>query len=377
MHKIKASSHEKTQAPPAQDFFIPELCQTESLLAVLIATELLAIMFSLLHVEGLLPWFLRLSQYSLYMQWIALVSSLAICLSRPWLASLKANVAIMIAVAITPIVAGLIAIAVWYAFVGSELHETVIGVPLSRMLGHTLLIAFIMNAVCLRYIYVLQQWRRRIVLANEARVQALQAKVRPHFLFNTMNTISAVLHEDPHKAENAIIDLCNLLRASLNPEAYGTLQDELALCRSYLGLEQLRLGSRLQVRWQIGDIPENAALPRLTLQPLLENSVYHGIETLVDGGTISIKGSYEQDRIHIEIGNDIGAQQHNRSWQGHHQGLAIAKAGMQRAFGSTVDFSFQQTTEHYLVSIGFPYVKATNMANLDSGKDWNDAYTGS
>lgn len=377
MHKIKTSSHAKLQSSTALDFFIPELCKIESLLVVLIATELLAIMFSLLHIEGLLPWFLRLGQYSLYMQWIAIVSSFAICLSRPWLASIKPTVAMVIATAITPIAAGLVAIVVWYIFDGSELYEAVIGVSLPRMLGHTLLIALIMNAICLRYIYILQQWRQRIVLANEARLQALQAKVRPHFLFNTMNTISAVLHEDPHKAEKAIIDLCRLFRASLNSEADGSLQDELELCRSYLALEQLRLGSRLQVNWQIGNIPENAALPRLMLQPLLENSVYHGIETLIDGGTISISGSYEGNQIHIEIRNDIGRQQPNRSWQGHHQGLAIAKAGMQSAFGSAAKFSYQQASQHYLVSISFPYIEATNTTTSDSEKDWNNADTNS
>ena len=354
MHCGKTKGTAKRQGPE-REFFIPEMCSAENFLVVIVGTELMAIMFILLHVEPLLPRLVRLGQYSLYMQLIAMLSSATLCCGRRWLSGLRTLPAMLISLAVTPAIAGLVAVATWWLLTENELYEAVIGVPLHSLLWHSVFIAFIISAMCLRYIYAVQQWRRRMVHANEARFQALRAKLRPHFLFNTMNTISAMLHDNPQRSEQAITDLCSLLRSALNADENSSLGDELRLCHSYLDLEGLRLGPRLRLEWQIESLPKDAWLPAMSLQPLLENAVYHGIETLVDGGTVSVRGHHEDGRVHIEIRNDTGGHKPERKLQGHHQGQLITQARLRHAFSSGLEFSSEQLDQHYLVRISFPY----------------------
>lgn len=338
-----------------REFFIPEMCSAENFLVALVGTELVAVMFTLLHVEPLLPRLVRLGQYSLYMQLIAMLSAAALCGGRRWLAGLRTLPAMLISLATTPAVAALVALATWWLLTGYELYDAVVGMPLYSLVWHSAFIAFIISAICLRYIYAVQQWRQRIIHANEARFQALRAKLRPHFLFNTMNTISEMLHDNPRRSEQAIADLCSLLRSALNADENSTLGDELRLCRRYLDLETLRLGQRLRLEWQVEALPEDAWLPAMTLQPLLENALYHGIETMVDGGAMSVRGSHEDGRVRIEISNDTSGHRPEPKRQGHHQGQLITRARLQHAFAAGLEFSSEQLDQRYLVRIAFPY----------------------
>ena len=123
---------------------------------------------------------------------------------------------------------------------------------------------------------------------GDGALQALQARIRPHFLFNSMNTIASLTHDQPDLAEQAIENLSDLFRASLAAEASISLQQELELTRSYIDLESLRLGERLEVNWHLPEREPSLNLPALTLQPLVENAIYHGIEPLSSGGSIDI-----------------------------------------------------------------------------------------
>jgi two-component system sensor histidine kinase AlgZ len=139
---------------------------------------------------------------------------------------------------------------------------------------------------------------------SEARLQALQARIRPHFLFNTLNAVLSLIRKDARRAEGAIEDLAELYRMVMaDARNLTTLARELDLTRQYLNLEQLRLGERLVVDWQIADAPRDALVPPLLLQPLVENAVYHGIEPGVDPGTIVIAIRREKDRVHVKLTN--------------------------------------------------------------------------
>jgi two-component system sensor histidine kinase AlgZ len=169
------------------------------------------------------------------------------------------------------------------------------------------LIAALLGAAMLRYFYVLAQWQARLAAVAHAQVEALQARIRPHFLFNSMNTVAALVRVDPAAAERTIEDLCELFRAALGEHDArdGTLGEELALIERYLAIEQLRLGARLRVRRELDDLPRDFPLPRLLLQPLVENAVRHGIQPLRGGGEVVLRGWRQGAALIIEIDNPL------------------------------------------------------------------------
>lgn len=138
----------------------------------------------------------------------------------------------------------------------------------------------------------------------EARLQALTARIRPHFLFNSLNAVLSLIRVDPRRAETALEELAELFRALMRDHReLVPLADEIALCRQYLDLETLRLGERLRVEWEIHDLPEELAVPPLMVQPLIENAVYHGIEPGSAPGTIRIRLARRGDKLHVELAN--------------------------------------------------------------------------
>lgn len=128
----------------------------------------------------------------------------------------------------------------------------------------------------------------------EARLQALQARIRPHFLFNSINAVLSLIRQEPKRAESALEDMAELFRVLMaDNRELVPLAREIELCRQYLGLEQLRLGERLKVEWHIDNMPTDALIPPLVLQPLLENAVYHGIEPRTEPGVVSSSSQFK------------------------------------------------------------------------------------
>lgn len=141
---------------------------------------------------------------------------------------------------------------------------------------------------------------------GEARLAALNARIRPHFLFNSLNAVLSLIRARPQQAEAALESLSDLFRAAMrDPSERVSLADEIALARQYLELETLRLGDRLAVDWNIGQISMGMPIPPLMLQPLLENAVYHGIEPAEAGGTIHIAITQRGDELRIVIANPM------------------------------------------------------------------------
>jgi two-component system sensor histidine kinase AlgZ len=139
------------------------------------------------------------------------------------------------------------------------------------------------------------------------RIQALQSRIHPHFLFNSMNIIASLIGSDPEAAETVVEDLSEVFRASLNEvQDQVSLNDEIDLCRRYLNIEQLRLGARLEVIWDLPeDIPQHVMVPMLTIQPILENAIYHGIQHLPEGGAITIRIRLTPKQVSIKVRNPI------------------------------------------------------------------------
>ena len=220
-------------------------------------------------------------------------------------------------------------------------------------LARTMGIGAIVWALALRYFYVQYQLRKQIVAEAESRYEALQARIKPHFLFNCMNTIASLVRRDPPAAEQVVEDLAGLFRVTLKDrDTRATLAEELDLCRRYLRIEQLRLGDRLRVIWEEGDVPDGIEMPALTLQPLLENAIYHGIERLPEGGTIKLHCETRQDRILIQIDNPVADDTADQT------GNRIAQENIKQriaAFFAAPDlFQIQQHGSHYSVTVTIP-----------------------
>jgi len=282
---------------------LPNFCHWPVVLSVLVLCELFAIIVVLYQLgEMRNPWD-ELALMSLFMQWAGLSCLALLCIGQHLWGHLSAALSGLLSYL------GMLAVILLLSEVS---HLWVLGVltPQSQLehgqfLLRNMAIGAIICALVLRYFYVHRQWTRRILAESEARAQALTARMRPHFLFNTLNTVVSLVRRDPAMAETALLDLSDLMRASLGSAPLVTLEEELALVRGYLGIEQLRLGGRLQLEMRLGAVPGDALLPQLSLQPLVENAIYHGIETLAQGGRVEIEDGREGEQLWIEVRNPL------------------------------------------------------------------------
>lgn len=191
---------------------------------------------------------------------------------------------------------------------------------------------------------------------TEARLQALQARIRPHFLFNSINAVLSLVRSEPRRAETALEDMADLFRVLMaDNRDLAPLQNEIELCRQYLDLEQLRLGARLRVEWHVENMPGDALVPPLVLQPLLENAVYHGIEPSIEPGVLSINIYHVRNEVHMVLRNPY------RKEGSHHSGNKMALGNIRERLHLHFDAEATLKTtvgeKHYEVHITLPYVK--------------------
>ncbi len=188
----------------------------------------------------------------------------------------------------------------------------------------------------------------------EARLQALQARIRPHFLFNSLNAVLSMIRNDPRRAESALEDLADLFRMVMaDNRALVPLAGELELCRQYLGLEKLRLGERLNVVWHIDHMPADALVPPLLLQPLLENAVYHGIEPAEAGGEVVINIFLRERRLYLYLSNPYRRDGNHPG--GNRMALANVRERLALHFDAEAQLDIRVTEGRYQVRIAIPY----------------------
>jgi two-component system, LytTR family, sensor histidine kinase AlgZ len=203
--------------------------------------------------------------------------------------------------------------------------------------------------------YWLQQRARlRSPTATTARLVELQARIRPHFLFNTLNTAIALVRVDPARAEAVLEDLSELFRAALvdgDTQATATLEQEVALARRYLAIEQLRFGDRLQIRWDLDPSGNHARVPPLLLQPLVENAVRHGVEPAAAGGTIRVRTRVRRGQVEIAVVNTVPTE---ASTPGHGIALMNVRERLRLMHDVTADFRAGRDGSLYRVRILVP-----------------------
>jgi two-component system sensor histidine kinase AlgZ len=227
-----------------------------------------------------------------------------------------------------------------------------------QTLLRNLAVCAIAAGLALRYFYVAHQWQANVEAEAQSRVRALQARIRPHFLFNSMNTIASLTRSEPRLAEQAIGDLSDLFRASLREHRERIpLAHEIEIARAYERVERLRLGPRLAVDWQVDGLPMDAPVPALMLQPLLENAVYHGIEPLEKGGTIRVAGRLDGRRVTLTIDNPVAPRVVARR-TGHRIGLENVRQRLELMFPGEAEVEVIEAPERFVVTLRFPALEA-------------------
>ena len=346
-------------------FFLPDFCHARSVFMVVLVSELLALVLSLVKFHSDSFW-LQLGRYSITIQWIALLSTALLCMSRPLLRKLSDLRSGLISYA-------LVLMVTLFVTIGAIMIEGWLQgrLPVSLLehpgLKSNLLVAAILAAIMLRFFYLQAQYRRRIKVAADARLQALQARIHPHFLFNSMNIIASLIPTNPDLAEQVIEDLSDLFRASLAEQrSQVSLGSEIDLCKRYVGIEQLRLGDRLQSEWQLPSNISGVTIPPLTLQPLLENAIYHGIQPLVEGGTVSICVSINEDQCRITVENPLIENSSNPSdnqTKGNNIALDNIRERLKMLYGDKASLTLAVTKDKCTVTLILPS-KETDHENI-------------
>lgn len=288
-------------------YFFTKIGQWQHLLELIVASNVLAMVLALAEarswhaLEGI-----RVLQYTFFINWVILSFSAFVDYFQDFFTKLSQKVALTLGFVVLQIIVLLTTCAVniiqFWAARSTGFSEDVLFHGVSLHLGYGILL----GAFCLRYLYMREQWLRQQYSELNARIQAMQARIHPHFLFNSLNSVVSLISIDPDKAENMLISLSRLFRASFQELKLVSLEEEIDLCKQYLSIEKMRLGDRLTVEWNIQATPielKRATIPLLTLQPLLENSIFHGVEKVLHASTISVLVEILQNQVTIVITN--------------------------------------------------------------------------
>jgi two-component system sensor histidine kinase AlgZ len=335
--------------------YLTNFCNASVFLRVVLVIELSAIVFALVSYDSN-NLYVHIAMLSVFMQLIGLTSVAVLCqLSRR---GVMRNI-----VPTTLIAFGIVLTTTLVVTLLSVTMPDMMRFQLGKTLGNTnatfdimrnLSIAAILTGLALRYFY--SQYESKVVLEAQAqaRLQLLQARIRPHFLFNSMNTIASLTHDEPDLAEHAIENLSDLFRASLAAEDSVSLQQELELTRSYIQLEALRLGDRLAIKWTLPDDEILLWLPALTLQPLVENAIYHGVEPLPAGGVIDISIKLVKDTVYIVISNPLLEDRTERRRTGNQMAVDNIRERLQITYGSAATMQQLEEDSRFTVTLLLP-----------------------
>jgi len=340
--------------------YLPDFCTSRATLATVLIVELTALVLTLARESGTIDFWTDLARTSMFLLWIGLAGSALLCALRPQLARMTVAAGSAAVLALIGAVIAAVSVCAWL-FGRTPLVIESGGAGLfpaaPRMfLLRNVAIGLIVTGIALRYFYVAHEWRKSVELRAAARVHALQARIRPHFLFNSMNTIAALTRSNPPRAEAAVQDLADLFRATLADKGDTiTLAEELEVARTYQRMEQLRLGARLQVVWKTDALPANALVPGLMIQPLLENAIYHGIEPRAEGGTVTISGEVSSDLVTIVVRNPLDPAPRPR--EGNRLGLANIRERLSLLYGERALMKSGRFDAEYIVTLRFPLIE--------------------
>lgn len=276
--------------------FLPNLCSTSSVLSLVLVGALLSLALAL-AADGIdaFRW-ASFGLISMLVQWVLLLSAATLCAMRRFLNRMRVSSAVSLSYVIVLVYTAV------FSFVGDWFVASLNGFSWHTVVTNVL-IAAIFAGVLFRYMYIQQRLKQQESAELGARLQALQSRIRPHFLFNSLNSIASLITIKPELAEKLVVDLAQLFRASLQAQQLIPIKQELELCYRFCNIEKVRLGSRLEMDWEVDDLPKECQIPSLLLQPLVENAIYHGIQPLPKGGRVRVEVKLVKSDLVLRISN--------------------------------------------------------------------------
>jgi two-component system sensor histidine kinase AlgZ len=322
---------------------LPDFRNLGVMLRIMLAATAMSLAAAAMQVSTWSMWMEHWFSISALVQPIVVLSLVLLGLCTAWLRRIEYATAVGIIVLLEVMVAAVV-VSITYTLFDREAADVV------RAMAFTAAATGVMLG------YFNLRSRALSPAITEARLQALQARIRPHFLFNSINAVLSLVRSEPRRAETALEDMADLFRVLMaDNRDLAPLQNEIELCRQYLDLEQLRLGARLTVEWHVDNMPGDALVPPLVLQPLLENAVYHGIEPSIEPGVVSINIYHVRNEVHMVLRNPY------RKEGSHHSGNKMALSNIRERlhlhFDAEATLKASVGERHYEVHITLPYVK--------------------
>lgn len=325
------------------------LWQAPSIIWMMAAGEGLSIMLTL--ALGIDRPFRFFGSVSLVTQWILLLTLAALYVLRGVLGRMRIQTVATIALGLLLANAWAIASVAWMIFQPAfALDAARWNEMLPRLLG----IVLVAGTFSLVAFHWHAKARAMAVRAKQAELEALRARIQPHFLFNTLNTALALVREQPSQAEQVLLDLADLFRAALGTPRDVPLADELTMVRRYLQIESMRLGPRLRLDWDVPDPVPDVDVPGLSIQPLVENAVRHGVEPSPDGGCVCVRVRETENEVRIVVENDIPT---SASQAGHHVGLESARRRIEAVEGGRAHVEVRRDSGRHIVAVVLPAIR--------------------
>lgn len=323
---------------------LPNLQNLGILLRILVGVNLFGIVATILLSKQLSDFLPIFTMLSTVIQPVLLLSILVLYLLYPLLKKLSYWQSVAIIVAVEVIISTFI----------SLLFSQSLSLEYATASYRVILLSLSATAAILYYFDLRQ--RAYSPAITEARLQALQARIRPHFLFNSINAVLSLIRSQPKRAETALEDMADLFRVLMAENRdLVPLEQEITLCKQYLNIESLRMEDRLRVDWQVDELPKHALVPPLILQPLVENAVYHGIEPIAEGGKIVVIITHKANELRIKISNPYQANNHHH--MGNKMALKNIKERLALHFDLEASIRHQTNNGQYTVTIRMPYEK--------------------
>ena len=335
--------------------YLPNICGPTPLLRIVAAALFIAILLALAGADDLHEFLVKLSLNAFFVLWVTLASALVLCLINRFYnpPSLKLSTLLITGVILTfTVLASVIGL---FVIKNNSLDELGGGVALFFL--KNIVISLVITLVVLRYLYIQGQWEESVEANSRAKYEALQSRMRPHFLFNSLNTIAHLIHKDPEQAEEAILDLADIMRTTLDKRNRISLQEELDVTMRYLRMEGLRLGKRrLTVVWDMdrNTLPFDMPILPLILQPLVENAIYHGIQPRKEGGTLGISLYDAGNHLAVSVTNPLSPSGASSHQKGNHIAQENMKNRLHLAYGDRANLQIQKTSQQYRVSFSIP-----------------------
>ncbi|MFH7349663.1 histidine kinase [Acinetobacter variabilis] len=323
-------------------YFFSQIGKLHYLLEMFIGGNVLAMVLALAKAQSWQALNLAdLLQYMLYINWILLCFAALVELFHQHFQRMGIKLALicgfLLLQAIVLVTTTSLNVLTYF---GSNLNFQGLSLAIAlEQVGLHLSFGILLGMFCFRYLYLREQWAQQQHSELNARIQAMQARIHPHFLFNSLNSVISLISIDPDKAEQMLLNLSRLFRASFQELKLVKLQEEIELCQRYLEIEQIRLGERLQVEWKLEnkDLYSQVQIPLLTLQPLVENSIFHGVEKILTKSTISILIEILQNQINIIITNPY-TQDNKTLKKGHGIAIENVRQRLEAYYGPTMTF---------------------------------------